>query len=210
MEVLSGPDSGRDQLLDLRASQLDSFMAEIRRFQTTGASSTELSDLAGNFIQTMTADGWFRDRVLLADDDVLRVMFKEMWTALIGLQRREDLAVTLDEQRVLYAFYLQYPHPSRAMREAIGTARNGLSSRADRSSDRVAIEAWRIDRINRLAAIDSTYPTEYAPGISQYRSGAFAASAAAFRAWLQLHPDGPWTMRARNYLLAAERAQLPD
>jgi hypothetical protein len=33
--------------------------------------------------------------------------------------------------------------------------------------------------------------------------GRFDASAQSFEAWLKDHPEGPWTLRARNHLKAA-------
>jgi hypothetical protein len=205
VEVLGGPDAGRDELLDLRAVQLDEFMLEVHRLAVPGGASPELGELAGNFLQSMRADGWYDGRSLLPGDDVLRVMFKEMWNVLVGLQQRPDMALTLDEVRLLYAFYLRYPHRSRAMRAGLGPSDAGPGREPDRA-ERVAIEAWRIERIGRLAALDPAYPADFARGISRYRAGAFEASASCFRAWLRDHPDGPWTLRARNYLRAAEQA----
>jgi hypothetical protein len=210
VEVLGAPDAGREALLDLRAVQLEDFLTEVHRLRTTGKSSPELEQLAGGFLQSMKADGWYDDRSLLPDDGVLRVMFKEMWNTVVGLQRRPDLAPTLDEERLVYAFYLRHPHPSRPMREALVASRRGASDGGRglgfERAERAAIEAWRVDRIGRLAALDPTYPADFARGIAQYSAGAFEASASSFRSWLREHPDGPWTLRARNYLRAAEQA----
>ena len=44
------------------------------------------------------------------------------------------------------------------------------------------------------------YPTE---GVARYRHRDYEASVQSFREWLMQHPDGPWTIRARNHLRAA-------
>ena len=41
-------------------------------------------------------------------------------------------------------------------------------------------------------------------------SGRYDASAEAFRAWLDKHPDGPYSLRARNHLKAALAAYGPS
>ncbi len=215
VEVLGGPDAGREQLLDLRAVELDEFVADIDRLGTQGgAMSADFAELAGNFLQSMALDGWYDGHRLVPSDDVLRVMFKEMWNTFLGLEQRPDLAPTLDEERLLYAFYLRHPHASRAMRDAFAASRRGPPDAGHRTAidraERAAVEAWRTERIGRLASLDPAYPADFARGISRFRAGAFDAAASSFRAWLRDHPDGPWTLRARNYLQAAERAAASD
>jgi TolA-binding protein len=120
------------------------------------------------------------------------------------------MALALDEQRAVYAFYLSHPRPPKAMREALESARRGArdtnACTAIAEAERVATESWRLERITRLAAIDPSYPAEYARGVASYRRGDFGASARAFRAWLRDHPDGPLALRAQNYLRAAANA----
>jgi len=134
-------------------------------------------------------------------------MFKEMWNALLGLEGNHDLEPTLDEQRILYAFYLSHPHPSRASHEAVASARRAArdakTCRAAAEAERAASEAWRLERITRLAAIDPAYPADYARGVASFRRGDYGAAASAFRAWLATHEEGPLALRARNYLRSA-------
>jgi TolA-binding protein len=147
-----------------------------------------------------------------------------MWNAFLGLEERggtsparpeggphlEDLAPTLDEQRVLYAFYLSHPHPSKSMRDAIGSARRGAhdakACQALVEAERAATESWRLERIARVAALDPAYPADYARGIATFRRGEYRASAASFRKWLDAHPDGALALRAQNFLRAAADA----
>jgi hypothetical protein len=202
---------GPGPLLELRAVQLEGFLDEIERFESTGEQSPELLALAGGFVRTLAAEGWADGRSLAPGRDALRAMFKQMWVSFLHLEETPELSPTLDEQRTLYAFYLSHAHPSRAAREAIAAARRGArdarSCAAIEASEQAAVEAWRLEHIVKLAALDPSYPADYARGIASYRKGDFRASAKAFRAWLMEHPDGPLALRAQNYLRSAANAE---
>jgi hypothetical protein len=204
VDALSG---GTSSLLGLRAIELEAFLEEVRRFTTTGEQSAELQALAGGFVRSMTSEGWCEGHRLVPSIPVLRVMFKQMWNGFLGLEADKELSPTVDEQRELYAFYLSHPHPSRAARDAIAAARGGARTakacQALIEAERIAVETWRLERIARIAAIDRSYPVDFARGVANYRRGEFRQSAAAFRIWLDGHPDGPLSLRAHNYLRAA-------
>jgi hypothetical protein len=201
IEALGG---GGDRLIALRAVQLDGFLEEVRRLDAGGLETDELRALAGRFVQSMKNDGWYDGRRVAPSRVVLSVMFKHMWNAFLGLDSRPEFAPTLDEERALYAFFLSHPHPSKAMRDAIASARRGArDSRGCRALDeaeQAAAESWRLDKIARLGEIDATYPADYARGVVSFRAGQIAVSAKAYRAWLDKHPDGPYALRAQNYL----------
>src|SRR5262249_8178030 len=108
--------AGDGALASLRAVQLAGFLQETRRLEATGEASDELQALAGSFVPTMTAEGWFDGHRLAPGEPALRVMFKEMWNAFLGLEAKPELKPALDEQRVLYAFYLSHAHPDKAAR----------------------------------------------------------------------------------------------
>ncbi|HEV3193724.1 MAG TPA: hypothetical protein VGY54_24630, partial [Polyangiaceae bacterium] len=55
MEALAIGDEG---LLELRSLQLEVFMAEVQRFESTGFESAELQAVAGGFVRSMRAQGW--------------------------------------------------------------------------------------------------------------------------------------------------------
>lgn len=207
LTLIDAVPAGNGALLRLRAVELASFLDEATRFEATGQESAELKALAGGFVRSMKNEGWCSGHTLVPPRPVLHVMFKQMWNAFLGLERSADLAPTLDEQRSLYAFYLSHAHPSKAMREAIAAARRGArdakACRALVDAERAATESWRLDRIARVAALDPTYPADYARGVSAFRQGEYAASAKAFRNWLRDHPEGPFALRAQNYLRAA-------
>jgi hypothetical protein len=206
-EALSG---GYDALLRLRAVQLESFLAEVRRFEETHVQSDELVGVAGGFVRSMENEGWYDGRSFAASDGALRAMFKEMWNALLRLDQERAFAPPLDEERSLYALYLSRPHAAPAMRDAIVAARRGArdarTCEAVAEADRIAVETWRIERISRLATIDPTYPALYARGVANLRRGEFVHAADDLGTWLSEHPDGPLALRARAYLRAASLA----
>jgi hypothetical protein len=202
--------AGMDGLLKLRAVQLEAFLAEVKSFEKAGEESAELAALAGTFVRRMRREGWIKEKTVLLPELVRRAMFKQMWNAFITMEAKPELALTLDETRVLYAFYLAHPHAPDSKREAFAAARRAARDKeacaALDAGERAEAERWRIDRINKLAGIDKTYPAAYARGVALYRSGNYDASVEAFREWLRDHPDGPLALRAQNHLRAAAEA----
>ncbi|HEY1696306.1 MAG TPA: hypothetical protein VGG39_29275 [Polyangiaceae bacterium] len=211
VDVLRG---GDEPLLELRAVELEGFLEEMHRFEATGQQTDELEALAGAFVRSLTVEGWCEGHAVAVDDDALRPMFEEMWNSFLNLQGNPAFAPTLDEQRALYAFYLSHAHPTKTMRDALDAARRGAADAkacaAIDEAERASTEAWRLERIGRLAAIDPAYPADYARGVASYRRGDFGASARAFHAWLQAHPEGPLALRAQNFLRAASGAERPE
>jgi hypothetical protein len=193
-------------LLALRATQLEGFVTAVRAFVQTGDESAELLALGGPFVRRLREVGWCHGHALAMDDDVLRVMFKAEWNTLVGVDR-PPFALTLDEQRVLYAFYFRHPHAPASIRkkldDARATARDAKACDALVHTEAIAAEDWRIEKIKRLRAIDPAYPAPFALGIAYYRRGEFNASAQQLHDWIDAHPDGPWTIRARHYLREA-------
>jgi hypothetical protein len=199
--------AGEDALLRLRAVQLETFLAELRAFEGSGVESEELAAVAGSFVRGMQYEGWLDGHTLAASDGARRAMFKEMWNALLGVTTGPAFAPPLDEERALYALYLARPHAGRAMRDALAAGRRGARDRAScdalAEAERVAVEAWRYDRIVRIAAIDPEYPAAYARGVSNLRRGEVRRAAEDLTLWVHEHPDGPLALRARAYLRTA-------
>jgi hypothetical protein len=198
---------GGDALLRLRAVQLESFLSEVERFERTGVQSAELASIAGNFVSSMESEGWYDGHAFAASEGALRAMYKEMWNRLLGLEKNAAFDVPLDEERALYVLYLSHPHPTPSARAAIAAARRGArdarACQGVEEAERVAVEAWRIDRISRLAAIDPSYPATYARGVCNLRRGDYVHAADDLAGWLHDHPDGPLSLRARSYLRTA-------
>jgi hypothetical protein len=191
-----------DALLALRATQLEAFVDEVDGFRRTGVVSDELVAVGGPFVKRMRDVGWGSERALEPDDATIRVMFKHAWNALVGVDG-PPFAVALDEERLLYAFYIRHPHAPESARKRIDEARRSAPTpRACAQLDdaeRLAAEQWRIEKVKHLRDIDPAYPASFALGVAYYRHRDFPASAQAFHDWLAEHPDGPWAIRARHY-----------
>lgn len=202
-----------DRLVSLRAVQLESFLAEVARFEATGAVSDELVDVGGAFIERMRSAGWVDGQRVLLTPAERRATFKIVWFTIVGSGSIPTLSPTLDEQRALYTLYLTRPHAPEAQRASFAVQRRDATTAEDCARvdlhERLAAEAWRADKIKRLGEIDPTYPTAYALGIAHYRAARYDQSVDAFRAWLEAHPDGPYALRARNHLKAALVAYGP-
>lgn len=197
-------------LLALRAVQTRHFLDALRTWETTGETTTELVELGGAFIPRLLDAGWATttpSRRIVLDDTQRRVAFKLVWNALLDLDRRPAFTLPLDEQRTMYRLYIERPHPSEMQRAALVAQRRSAADaqacgRANMEEARQSNQ-WRVDKIKRLGQIDPDYPTTYALGVALYHAGRFDLSADAFSAWLKEHPDGPYTLRARNHLKAA-------
>ncbi len=200
-------EKGLDSIVELRAVQLQKFLDEVHAWRKTGAVSAELDAVGGSFLRRMTMAGWLKDNKLALADRELRVAYKLKWNAVARLEDFAEMKPTLDEMRALYTFYLLHPHAAESARETLAAARKTAHSKQDCEAlevgEQIATEQWRLDKIDKLAALDPAYPADYARGVSLYRAAKFDASAHAFEAWLRFHPDGPLTLRARNHLRAA-------
>jgi hypothetical protein len=202
-------EQGEGALLTLRATQLESFLSEVATYEASPRApvSDELLAASGTFVTRMTEVGWVTaDHRVLMNDHQRRVAFKATWNNVIGIAPNV-LALTLDEERALYIFYLEHPHAPIAIRQSVQAARaatkdpRALSDIAQRES--AAAEEWRLGKIRELAKKDSSYPLLFSRGVAEYRLGRYEASAQSFQGWLEAHPDGPLALRARNHLKAA-------
>lgn len=202
-----------DGLRTLRAVQLDGFLTEVTRWESTGEVSKELEDLGGGFVERMNDAGWVKNGKILLDDTQRRVAYKLVWTAAVGAEQSPALKLTLDEQRALYTLYLSRPHAPEGLRTAFEARRRSATTEADctkaNATEKLALEAWRMDKIKRFGELDPTYPTSYALGVANYRAGRYEPAADAFRAWIEKHPEGRFSLRAQNYLKAALTANGP-
>jgi hypothetical protein len=198
---------GVDAIVDLRAVQLRRFLDELGGWRKAGKSTDELEAEGGSFLRRMTMAGWVKDNRLLLSDREIRVIFKLKWNAVGRFEQLAELQPTTDEMRVLYSFYLLHPHAGENARETLVAARMNAHSpeacAALVAGEQIATEQWRLDKIDKLAQIDPSYPAAYARGVSLFRAAKFEASVHAFEEWLRAHPDGPLTLRARNHLRAA-------
>lgn len=208
-----------DAVIGLRAYQTRAFLAEVRAFERTGAASPDLEALAGPFARSLVAYRWYdeAERRLLLDDAALRALYKKRWNELTGLTG-PAFALSLDEQRALLRFLIAHPALARAK---LGPRAGTEATRAGTEATRAGTEATRaralrddaianerrIEKIRELARLDPSFPGALAEGVVLFRLERYEAAAMAFEKHLAAFPDGPWTLRARNYLKAALEAR---
>jgi hypothetical protein len=173
---------GSERLLELRALQTTLFIAAVAGSGDQPAA--ELRELGGSFYALGHARGWFA-REAATDARELGTAFHVYWGEALGLGRF-PYAPTLNEWRVYYRFLLSRP----------------LATGDDRRGD---VER-KLGYVAALARQDGEYPAHLARGVLLYQGGAFADSAAELTAHLRQHPDGPWALRAQNYLAACGAA----
>jgi hypothetical protein len=203
-------EKGIDALLDLRAAQLVKFLDEVSAWRRTEKESDELAAIGGAFIRRMTLAGWVNGSKLALGDRELRVAFKLKWNAVARFEDVPAFQVSLDEMRAFYTFEILHPHANEAARQTLAAARKNARTLADcealEAGEQIAIEQWRLDKIDKLALIDASYPHAFARGVALYRSAKYDDAARAFEEWLRIHPNGPLTLRARNHLHASVSA----
>lgn len=190
---------GEEALRRLRAYQVRSFLRELRRYEETGAETDELRELGGPFLDRARHNGWIVGRRILADETVRGALFERRWMDL-SLLHGPGLDLASVEQRALARFLLLHPPRDGAASEAGG--------QAEKSRAAHAAERYRLRKIEELRALDPGYPADLAKGVVLFRLGTYPQAVEAFRHHLEEHPDGPYKLRAQNYLRAALGAAM--
>ncbi len=172
---------GATPLLRLRSYQQRIFLRELASWESTGKESDELKQVGGGVVRTITAGGWVKPpRAFLADSAVRAALFKRRFAEVLGLQGRPEFALDVEEARALYGFLLAHPPPQPG-----------------------GPWAFRLKKLDELATADPSYPRKLARGVALLGLGQGAAAVVELREHLAETPDGPYTLRARNYLAAA-------
>lgn len=205
--ILASRKDWQEDVLALRAVQMSAFLDELARYEQTGQTTKELDELGGGFVRRMRSSGWAEGNRIVLDDAQRRAIFKTVWNALAGVDGIDAFALRLDEQRALYTLYISRPYAGESSQRTLDALRRDAQT-ADQCAraavdDRRAREMWRAEKIRRFGAIDPSYPTAYALGVAYYRGGRYDLASDAFRAFIESHPDGPLSTRARNHLKAA-------
>jgi tetratricopeptide (TPR) repeat protein len=203
---------GAEAVVRLRAYELGSFLRELRRWEATGEVTDELRELGGGFLHTLERNRWVGPgRRVRMERAALAASFKKRWNDLTQLQGTA-LDPDLDELRALYRFLLHNPAADRFLAPSVhdggspgrpgsapipprGTAGSGAASSA--------ADQFRLRKVDELSALDPSYPRDLARGVLQFRLGRYPLAVEAFRRHLEMHPEGPHTLRAQNYLRAA-------
>lgn len=186
---------GEAALLRLRAYQLRSFLREVRRWEKTGEETDELRELGGPFLDRARKNRWIEGRRLIVDETVRAALFKKRWND-VTLLRGPAFDLTSAEARAVYRFLLLHPP-----RDAGASA--GVEGRLNEQRVAYVAEQYRLKKIEELRALDPSYPADLGRGVVFFRLHRYAQAVEAFRQHLDAHPDGPYTLRAQNYLRAA-------
>jgi hypothetical protein len=187
--------SRSEPLLRLRAIQTRLFVEALGSWSQSGVASRDLEELGGDFIERATQNGWVTaNRRIVPTRDEQALLFRLRWTALTGLQEQMPFRPSLNDWRAYYRFLIENPERSAIPANAHSGTSAGDSYR-------------RLGYIDALARRDTEYPLDLARGALLVRLGEHLAAVEALRRHLEVHPEGPWSLRARNYLAAAlERA----
>lgn len=186
---------GAPAVLTLRAHHLRTFLVEMQRYDATGEESERLHQVAGGILHRFRYNGWVdekraRHRVL-PDQDVLAVLFKKHWNEVAGVHG-PPFESTLAESRVFYRFLIAHPAlPESAGSPALFDARAAITGQ------------YRLKKLDELSAIDRDYPVQLARGVVYFQLARYPLAVEAFRRYLEGTPDGPYALRAQNYLRAA-------
>jgi hypothetical protein len=187
---------GDEAIVRLRAYQLRSFLRELRRWELTGKESKELQELGGPFLVRAQKNGWMDRRRLLPDETVRAALFKKRWMEL-AMTSGPALDLRPVEQRAMGRFLLLHP-PREPSIAADGHQDKVVAQRTVQLA-----EQYRLKKIEELRALDPAYPADLARGVVFYRLHRYPQAVEALRKHLEDHPDGPWSVRAENYLRAA-------
>ena len=180
---------GVPAIAKLRAYQLHAFVRAVRVWESTGKETDDLVELGGGFVQAMKRGAHLEGRHVVMDEDALRASFKKRWHEITGIEAPE-LAITLEEQLAIYRFVLAHPP---------------LPPDADvpAAALHVFADNYRLKKLEELARLDKSYPIDLGRGVLHYRLGKYPLALEDFRRYLDANPDGPFTLRAQNYLRAA-------
>ena len=108
-------------------------------------------------------------------------------------------AMNRDEALAGLRFGLRHP------RSLAAPADTSPAAQVAHAHDRGRVELRKIDEI---AALDPTYPRDFARGVALFEIGEFPRSVEAFRSYLAREPDGPLALRAKNHIVAASQRSM--
>lgn len=171
---------GPEPLRALRALQTELFAARLAKLGRLAPDDRELAELGGNLPVHARAAGWADpDGVLRLPEQDLLTFYRVRWTRLVGAISDDALGPSLTEFRAYYRALLQHPE-SPEPRER---------------------DERRIAYVDALGRRDPGFFAAFTRGVLLYRLGDPGAAAQAFTEHLREHPDGPWSLRAKNHLL---------
>jgi hypothetical protein len=171
---------GPEPLRALRALQTELFAARLEKLGRLVSDDRELSELAGNLPAHARRAGWAEpDGALRLSKQELLTFYRVRWTRLVGAISDDALGPSLAEFRAYYRALLEHPE----------------------SPDPRERDERRLAYADALGRRDPGFFAAFTRGVLLYRLGDTGAAAQAFTEHLREHPDGPWSLRAKNHLL---------
>ncbi len=185
MDAASLIEAGKSEpLRDLRALQGQLFIEAVRESLARESPSSDVQELGGEFWSVVT-EAWFDETgSCTIDEATLRLMFRVHFNQLTGLGDHPDFAISLNEIRAYYATLLEHPKVPR------------------RSSGAMAARQ-QIAYVNGLAAADPAFEPRALLGILNLRMGRYGHAIKELEAFIDDHPNGPFSHAARGHLAYA-------
>ncbi|HVU05397.1 MAG TPA: hypothetical protein VHE30_26805 [Polyangiaceae bacterium] len=174
---------GDEPLLTLRAAQTDLFVRAVTRWAPAEAAPADVVELGGRFAARARKNGWIQGGAVVLEPDGVASLFEMRWAMLLGLSTVRPFSPKLNDIRLYFRTLIAHPEVP--------------------SDDGLGDPAVLAGYVTSLCRRDPDYPELLARGILLYRLGDFVSAEASLREHLRRNPEGPWWLRARNYLIAA-------
>jgi hypothetical protein len=188
-DVLARQPEGTLELLSLRALQAELFLLAVAGWNTSQPAPNEVLELGGpfaGFAAISWADG---QGGLVVSRDQLRLFYRVYWGRLTGLSADAAFEPSVDEARRYYRTVLVHP--------------------PDTSADQMSQDLARLNYVQALGEVDSSYPSLLAQALLSLRLGQPEKAHRLLTLHLGQHPEGSWTAIARNARLFAAQAIPP-
>ena len=192
-------EEGTEALLHVRAKQAVRFLSAIEQFRASGKESNDLKELGGRILAMFRKAGWSSGSNILLSQDELRVHYLVVWNDLVGTNKVQGFQLSREEQKLLHRFQIMHPTMPERTRHALLHQKGKIDAKAYAALENEAIAQFLLERIKRVSVADPAYPALYASAVVLARTQRGEEQAYKnVTDWLRLHPDGEWTLRARN------------
>lgn len=183
---------GDEPLLQLRALQTHQFLRASRTLISADPptpATNNLESLGGQLVRHGRVRGWFSEQGFLGDERTAAVLFQIHWSRATGLIDTHPFAPDVNDWKIYYRFLLSAP----------------VNSDVDPRTD----ARWKLQQVAQLQRHDAGYPWLLAQGILLRRANQPAKATVALLAHRKRHPEGDWSLLARNQLAASARGLGP-
>jgi hypothetical protein len=181
----------RTQVVALRTFLGLEFSRRYLRRLRSGRPDPELVELGSATLTEMVENDWLQrtEELPPSADLVLFGLFARRFNLMVVPQAEPLVPLDAAVERAVFAYLMTHPPPARL-----------ASNPLEQASTQVKFVLAQIDGLSKL---EPDYPALFAKGVVLFEAGQFEAAASAFDGHLQRHPDGPYRLRAVNFLKAA-------